>query len=63
MIKIDIFDKINNKLIVSFIKQILHRCRICRTTDKTNRVSWTDHMSMTNEELLLSAGVGTYRTL
>ena len=26
MIKIDIFDKINNKLIVSFIKQILHRC-------------------------------------
>ena len=26
MIKIDTFDKINNKLIVSFIKQILHRC-------------------------------------
>ena len=26
MIKIDIFGKINNKLIVSFIKQILHRC-------------------------------------
>ena len=26
MIKIDIFDKINNKLIVIFIKQILHRC-------------------------------------
>ena len=26
MTKIDIFDKINNKLIVSFIKQIFHRC-------------------------------------
>ena len=26
MIKIDIFDKINNKWIVSFIKQIIHRC-------------------------------------